>query len=154
MQIYAGIVYDTNVPLPQIVIDTNVFIAALRSRRGASYKLLKLVDSGQFEANISVPLILEYEEQANQISREIGLSGREITDIIDYICKVANHRKIHFHWRPVLTDPGDEMVLELAISAEQADIVTFNRADFRGAEQFGIRILTPREFLNQIGALP
>jgi len=154
LQIYAGIVYDTSVPLPQIVIDTNVFIAALRSRRGASYKLLNLVDSGLFEANISVPLILEYEEQATRISREIRLSVRDIIDIIDYICSVANHRKIHFHWRPTLTDPEDEMVLELAIAAEEAYIVTFNHADFRGAAQFGIRILTPGEFLKEIGALP
>ena len=34
---------------PQIVIDTNVVVAALRSQRGASYRLLMLVDSGKFE---------------------------------------------------------------------------------------------------------
>jgi predicted nucleic acid-binding protein len=45
-------------PVYQIVIDTNVWIAALRSKRGASYKLLSLIDSGKFEANLSVPLVL------------------------------------------------------------------------------------------------
>ena len=45
---------------PQIVIDTNIFIAAIRSRQGAAYKLLKLIESEKCETNISVPLILEY----------------------------------------------------------------------------------------------
>mgnify|MGYP000959271231 FL=1 len=53
-----GIVYDTTMAVPQIVIDTNVFVAALRSRRGASYRLLMLVDSGRFVVNVSVPLVL------------------------------------------------------------------------------------------------
>lgn len=46
----------------QIVIDTNVMIAALRSKRGASYKLLTLMGQSEpFQINVSVPLILEYE---------------------------------------------------------------------------------------------
>jgi predicted nucleic acid-binding protein len=44
---------------PDIVIDTNVVVSALRSRRGASHRLLLLVDSGKFQTNLSVPLFLE-----------------------------------------------------------------------------------------------
>jgi len=46
------------------------------------------------------------------------------------------------------------MVLELAVSAGCQYIVTFNRRHFVGSEQFGIEIVTPREFLEQIGQLP
>lgn len=49
---------------PQIVIDTDVFIADLMSKRGAAHKILMLADSGRFETNISVPLIIEYEDVA------------------------------------------------------------------------------------------
>jgi predicted nucleic acid-binding protein len=48
----------------QIVIDTNVFFAALRSKKGASYRLLSLIDSGKFNVNVSVPLVFEYEDVA------------------------------------------------------------------------------------------
>ena len=49
-------------PIPHIVIDTNVMVAGLRSRRGSAFRLLTLVGTGQFDIHLSVPLVLEYEE--------------------------------------------------------------------------------------------
>ena len=140
---------------PEIVIDTNVFIAALRSRRGTSYKLLTLIGSGRFEINVSVPLILEYETVARRHVGEIALSESDIDDILDYLCKTAKRRKIYYLWRPVLKDPKDDMVLELAVTANCDFIVTFNKKDFPRCElgQFGIQAVTPREFLQGIGEL-
>lgn len=138
----------------QIVIDTNVWIAALRSKRGASHKLLSLIDSGKFEMNISVPLVLEYEDAAKRLVGEIPLTARDIDDILDFIYLVANQRKIYYLWRPLLSDPNDDMVLELAVTAQCEFIVTFNQRDFRGVEQFGIDAITLQEFLQKIGALP
>lgn len=136
---------------PRIVIDTNVLIAALRSRNGASYRLLELVDSGLFQPCVSVPLILEYEEVAMRL--ESTLTSGDITSIIDYICQQSHQLKIHFLWRPFLKDPHDDMILELAVSGQCQAIVTYNIKDFRGAETFGIQVLTPKEFLQQIGAI-
>jgi len=140
-------------PVYQIVIDTNVWVAALRSKRGASYKLLSLIDSGKFEANLSVPLVLEYEDTAKRLVGEIPLTERDIDDILDYLCSVAHHRKIYYLWRPYLSDPSDDMVLELAVTAACDFIVTFNQSDFAGIEQFGLNTLTPKEFLQKIGAV-
>ncbi len=148
-----GIIYDTTMPVYQVVIDTNVWIAALRSKRGASHKLLSLIGSGKYEANISVPLILEYEDTAKRLVGEIPLTERDIDDILDYVCAVANHRRIYYLWRPFLSDPGDDMILELAVTAECNFIVTYNQSDFAGIEQFGLITLTPKEFLRKIGAL-
>jgi putative PIN family toxin of toxin-antitoxin system len=138
---------------PQIVIDTSVFIAALRSRQGAAYKLLTLIDSEKFETNISVPLILEYEDAAKRLVGEIALTARDIDTVLDYVCVVANHRTIFYLWRPVLKDPKDDMVLELAVTSASTYIVTYNQRDFAGAEQFGIRVVTPKEFLQILGVL-
>ena len=49
-------------PIPHIVIDTNVMVAGLRSRRGSAFRLLTLVGTGRFDIHLSVPLVLEYEE--------------------------------------------------------------------------------------------
>lgn len=43
----------------QIVIDTNVLIAALLSQYGASYKLLTLLGSGKFENDPKDEMVLE-----------------------------------------------------------------------------------------------
>lgn len=139
---------------PQIVIDTNVFVSALRSRYGASYKLLTLLGSGTFEINLSVPLTIEYEDASKRLVGKIPLKARDIDDVLDYVCSVANQREVRYLWRPFLRDAKDDMVLELAVAAGCEIIVTHNKTDFQGAEQFGIRIMTPQEFLREIGELP
>ncbi|MBI4772399.1 MAG: putative toxin-antitoxin system toxin component, PIN family [Chloroflexi bacterium] len=141
-------------PVPQIVVDTNVLIAALRSRRGASFRLLTLIGAGRFEINVSVPLVLEYEDSAKRLIGHIPLTAGDIDDIIDYLCAVAHHHEIYYLWRPFLKDAKDDMVLELAVAANCDRIVTFNTKDFTGTEQFGIRAISPRAFLQEIGGLP
>jgi predicted nucleic acid-binding protein len=57
-------------------------------------------------------------------------------------------------WRPCLSDPDDDHVLEVAVAGRCDGIVTFNLRDFAGTERFGLWIETPKDFLNRIGALP
>lgn len=137
----------------RIVIDTSVFLSALRSRRGASFRLLSLVGRGSFEIHLSVPLVLEYESAAKRAARELGLTYEDIDDILDYICRVAGRHEIHFLWRPYLRDPDDDFVLELAVEAECDFLVTHNTRDFAGTERFGVRVITPKEYLQILGAI-
>ena len=136
----------------RIVIDTNVFVSALRSQDGASFKLIEMIGTGRFEIVVSVPLVLEYESVAKRQRDANKLSESEIGDIIDYVCSQAIRQEIFFLWRPFLRDPADDMVLELAMASESQHIVTFNIRDFHGVEQFGVRVLTPGEYLMHIGA--
>ena len=140
--------------MPQIVIDTSVVTSALRSRRGASYRLLTLLGSGKFGVSLSVPWLLEYEQVAKRLVGQIPLTEADIDHILDYLCQTAAHHQVFYLWRPFLKDPEDDMVLELAVAANCGYVVTFNTRDFAGAEQFGIRIVTPRDFLQLIGEMP
>jgi putative PIN family toxin of toxin-antitoxin system len=135
---------------PRIVLDTNVIICAMKSRKGASYKLLSIIDSHKFEPSVSVPLVLEYE---SILKRETKTNNNDIEAIIDYICKVSGKYQIYYLWRPYLKDPKDDMVLELAVASQSQIIVTYNRNDYKGVEHFGIKILSPKEFLKQIGEI-
>jgi putative PIN family toxin of toxin-antitoxin system len=139
---------------PRIVIDTNVLVAALRSRRGASYKLLMLLGGERFAVSISVPLVLEYEDAAKRLIGAAAWSESDFHDILDYICAVADHQEVHYLWRPFLKDADDDMVLEAAVAAGCDFIVTYNKADFRHVERFGLRVVTAKEFLEEIGELP
>ncbi len=139
--------------IPRVVLDTNVIIAALRSRRGASFKVLSLVGKGLFHISVSVPLVLEYESTAKRMSGSLGLSHSDIDDILDYICLVAEHREIFYLWRPFLKDPMDDMVLEVTVESESDFIVTHNVRHFTGIERFGVKAITPRQFLEEIGEL-
>ncbi len=137
--------------VPRIVLDTNVLVSALRSRRGASFKLLSLIGRELFDIVISVPLVVEYEAVAKRQSRQLGLTHGEIDDILDYLCQVGTHREIFFLWRPVLRDPKDDLLLELAVESESAYIVTHNVKDFMAATQFRVKVVTPKGFLQVIG---
>lgn len=138
----------------QIVIDTNVFISALRSKRGPSFKLLSLVGTGRFQISLSVPLVLEYEAVAKRSRWNNMPSWDYVSDIIDYLCDAGTLQLIHFLWRPRMHDPKDDMVLELAVTGQCCGIVTYNKKDFSDAKSFGIQLFTPKEFLEMIGELP
>ncbi len=136
----------------EIVIDTNILVAGLRSNRGAAFRLLQLVGTGRFEINLSVPLLLEYEDVLTRGTPSLSVSKAVIDAVLDFHCTVARHHQIFFLWRPFLRDPKDDFVLELAVKAGCDTIVTYNKHDFVGVEQFNLRVLDAGEFLLQIGA--
>ncbi len=114
---------------------------------------MSLLGLGCFELAVSVPLVLEYEKVLSRQRLELGLSQQDVADLIDTVCLLATHQKIHFLWRPYLRDEKDEFVLELAVAAGCGYIITYNRRDFDGADKFGIKVINPREFLVEIGEL-
>jgi putative PIN family toxin of toxin-antitoxin system len=135
----------------RVIIDTNVLVAGLRSKRGTAFRLLNLMDSGRFTISVSVPLVVEYEKSLLDSRMRTLLSREEIGKFLDYVCTIADKRKIHFLWRPYLPDPKDDMVLEIGVAARCDAIITFNVRDFASAERFGIRIVTPKQFLTILG---
>jgi putative PIN family toxin of toxin-antitoxin system len=137
----------------RVVMDTNVLVAALRSRQGASFKMLSLVDSGNFTICLSVPLVLEYEAASKKHSKATGLTAIDVDAIIDYLCLVGEHYRIYYLWRAFLRDPKDDMVLELAVTSSAEAIVTYNKGDFKGVNQFGVKVFSPKALLQQIGVI-
>lgn len=137
----------------QVVIDTNVIMSALRSRRGPSFKLLSLIGKEDFDIHLSVPLVLEYEAVAKRSRWRDKPSWKHVSNILDYLCAVGRQNRIHFLWRPRVRDPKDDMVLEVAVAGQCDGIVTYNKKDFAYAKTFGLELLTPKEFLEIIGVL-
>ena len=140
-------------PLRQVVLDTNVIVAGLRSRQGSAFRLLRLVGTGAFDIHLSVPLVLEYQEVLSRKLSNLYISTTDIEDFIEFHCSVATRHRIFFLWRPYLPDPKDDMLLELAVTAGCDSVVTYNTRDFVGSEGFGVKAMTPAEFLKDIGAL-
>ena len=132
----------------RVVFDTNVLVAAARSRDGASFALVNLVPSGKFELCLSVGL---YTEWQSGLTRGENLPpGRTPENVVNYLRYLASNavlQEIHFLWRPFLEDPDDNMLLELAFAADCRYIVTHNVQDFRGSEQLGVAVVSPRDFL-------
>ena len=137
---------------PRVVIDTNVVVSALRSQRGAAFQVLQATGGEWFDIAISVPLVLEY-EAAVLGPRGPAMTERDLGALLDYLCAVGHQQQVFFLWRPILRDPKDDMVLELAVAAQCASIVTYNTRDFAGADHFGLATWTPADLLRRVGIL-
>jgi putative PIN family toxin of toxin-antitoxin system len=137
-----------------IVIDTSVLVSGLFSTKGAAYRLLDLVGEGHFDIAISVPLILEYEEVLRQQAARLELTREDIDALLDMYCARGLETEIYFYWRPSLIDRDDELILELAVAARAPCIVTHNARHFVGASSFGIKVLSPIEYLRFAELLP
>ncbi len=139
--------------MPNVVLDTNVLYSAMRSQGGASFKLLSLLGDGAYEISVSVPLVVEYEDALMRLVGSSKLREIDIEAVLDFICAQANCQKIFFLWRPLLRDPKDDHVAEVAVAAGCSAIVTYNLKDFKSLEQFGLRVVTPSVFLGEIGEI-
>jgi len=134
------------------VIDTNVLVAGLRSRRGTSFRLLQMLGDPRWRPCLSVPVALEYEDVLKREFMQTVISAADVDLLLDYLFGMAHLVEVQFRLRPTLRDPDDDRILELAARAGAA-IVTFNTRDFAGAAAYGVQVVRPVEFLQQIGDL-
>jgi putative PIN family toxin of toxin-antitoxin system len=136
------------------VLDTNVLVAGLFSRRGASFWLLERVVEGGLPIAVSVALALEYEDV---LSRPAMLargwaSEEQVSTVLDAVLGHALLvQPISVPRRPALPDPGDDLVLECALEARADAIVTMNVREFaRSNETYGLRILRPGDLVAEL----
>jgi putative PIN family toxin of toxin-antitoxin system len=133
-----------------IIMDTNVLFAGLYSSTGASFQILKLLDARRMRPVISTALLFEYEDVLKREQIILELSHKQVDIILDNICAFSKFQKIYFLWRPYLKDPKDDHVLEVAVASKTKTIVTHNLRDFRGVGKFGIKAISPGNFLEVI----
>ena len=136
----------------RLVMDTDTIVAAMRSPAGASAALIRAARSGHITLAATVPLCLEYEDVCSRPEHvAAGFSAADLGVFLDAVVGLVEPVSVWFLWRPQLRDPGDELVLEAAVNAGAAAIVTFNRRDFRSAaDRFGLDILLPAEALRRL----
>lgn len=134
----------------KIILDTNVLFAGLYSSAGASFQILRLIQSKTLKPVISTTLLFEYEDVLKRKQELLGLKDPEIEVVLDNLCYYSEFQKIYFLWRPFLKDPKDDHVLELAVASQVNTIVTFNLKDFENIDKFGIQAVTPKQLLERI----
>jgi putative PIN family toxin of toxin-antitoxin system len=129
----------------KVVLDADVLVAALRSRRGASAIWLRAALRREVEMLASVPLMLHYESVISRPENRVAsrLTMAELGALLDAIAAIVTPVTISYLWRPMLRDPDDELVLETAVNGRADLLLTFNERDFAGAEKFMPRITRP-----------
>ncbi len=139
---------------PRIVVDTNVFVAAVLSAAGTNRAVLRACLTGEANPLIGAALFAEYEDvlARGDLMKASRVSAAERQTLFEAYLSVSTWAKIYYLWRPNLPDEADNHLIELALSGHADAIVTNNVRDLRRGElRFpGLRIFTPAEFLKSL----
>jgi putative PIN family toxin of toxin-antitoxin system len=138
----------------QIVLDTDVVVAAFRSKTGASRAILDLaMQRNSVTMAVSVPLLFEYEAVLKRENQRLahGLTDTQLERALQLITQACDLQPLHFLWRPQLQDVADEMVLETAINARVDMLVSFNQRHLHAAAaKFGLDCVVPATCLFEL----
>jgi predicted nucleic acid-binding protein len=134
-----------------LVVDTNVFVAGLRSRGGASRQILRRALTGRYEPLFGNALWLEYRELLERPVWGETTTHAERSTVLAALAQRGRWVTVYYGWRPNLPDEADNHLVELAFAGNAAAIVTHNVRDMRGGELYlgGLRIMTPAQCLEE-----
>lgn len=113
------------------VLDTDVWVAALLSPKGASAALLMALEARAYQAVWSEPLVQELRRvlEDPEISRRYRLSRVDL-QLLGLLIR-RHGREVQITGRSGLSDdPGDDKVVETALRGKVAYLVTFNTQHF------------------------
>lgn len=137
----------------RVVVDTNVFVAALLSPDRAPRAVIRLCLQGHLEALMGNALFSEYEALMGrgELFGKCPLNADEREALFDAFAASSRWVKVHFLWRPNLRDEADNHLVELAVAGNAAWIITRNLRDLKSGELLfpEVRVGTPEDFLEQ-----
>jgi putative PIN family toxin of toxin-antitoxin system len=132
------------------VADTNVLFAGLRSQRGASHELLRLLSQERWILVLSNTLLTAYQEILHREQGLLPYTHEEIERLLDGLCHRSEKRRLRTRWWPVLEDADDEMLVHLAMESRSGYMITHNVRHLQPATSLGASVVTPREFLQEL----
>ena len=132
---------------PRAVMDTNVLVAAFRSRAGASFEIFDRLRREEWTAVLSNHLVYEYEEVLKDDAASLSLSLDDVDQLLNAISARGEEWSQTHNWQPVLADPDDEPLVQLAHESSARVIITHNTRHLQPAVALGLQVLKPREFL-------
>lgn len=133
----------------RLVLDTNVFVAALRSGGGASREVLRRCLLGRYRPLFGNALWLEYCDVLGRRMVGTALAPEEGEALLAALASCAEWVPTYYLWRPNLPDEGDNHLVELALEGGAAGVVTHNVRDLsRGELRLGdLQVVTPAQCL-------
>jgi len=139
--------------MTRIVLDTNIFLAAVLQPAKTCRSILRLFLEGKVQPLMSEALFYEYEDilARDALFLNCPISAGEREDLLNAFLNCCQWINIYYRWRPNLRDEGDNHLIELAVAGQAELIITRNIRDLTSGELLfdDFRIITPEVFLKE-----
>jgi putative PIN family toxin of toxin-antitoxin system len=127
------------------VLDTNVLVSAMVAPDGAPRQVVDWIVEGRHELVVDDRILCEYRRVLCR--PDLDIRPEEAETILERIEEVALHVEVD---QPSvrLPDQSDSKFVECALQTKAHCVVTGNRKHFPSGVCGGVRILSPREFVD------
>lgn len=135
----------------RIVIDTNVFIAAIFRGDEWARAVLRHVDSGACQACMSLPMVVELGAKVGEILALRRLDPRSVPGAIEALVRFIHRceRVTPTVQLNISPDPSDNKFFECAVAARCDYIISMDGDDMLGVVNPPVLVLSPWQFCVQ-----
>ncbi|HYA88955.1 MAG TPA: putative toxin-antitoxin system toxin component, PIN family [Nitrospirota bacterium] len=128
-----------------IVLDTNVLVTGLLTPSGVCGEIVRMVSSGELVLCLDARILAEYNEVLQR--PKFKFDEDKVAALLDYI---------EYHGRTIASNPlvqslpdiDDDPFLEVALAGRVTCLITGNKLHFPLKLRKGVKVLSPREFLD------
>lgn len=138
------------------MLDANVLVSAILSPKGTPAKVLTAWQAERFHLVLSEAILDEIDRVLRypRIARRHRWSEERLRGFIEDLAHLAIMTPGATQLAVIAEDPPDDRYLECAIEGEADYIVSGDQHLLELGEYQGIKILTPRAFLDVLGRQP
>lgn len=133
----------------RVVIDVNVFVAALLAPQGTSARVIQAWTDARFELVVSPLLLAELERVLRRPKFEHAVSETEICGLVEALHEEASNVADPPPEPGLTADPGDDYLVALARTS-RANCIVSGDAHLTGLPDPRPPVFTPGEFVVEI----
>lgn len=131
----------------KIVLDTNVLVSGILSPNGPPAAVLRALLTERVTLCFDERIVSEYREV---LTRSKFSFDRELIEELVGFLEAAGSPTLAAPLAVTLPDPWDQMFIEVAVAGEADFLVTGNLKHFPEPARAGVRVVSPREFLDAL----
>ena len=131
----------------RIVLDTNVLVSAILSPNGPPAAVLRALLTERVRLCFDERIVSEYRDVLTRVKFSFD---RELVEELIGFLESAGTPTLAAPLAVDLPDPWDQMFIEIAVSSRADFLVTGNLKHYPEEVRSGVKVVSPREFLDAL----
>ena len=128
----------------RVVLDTNILVSGLLKPYGPSGEIVRLISSGALTVCHDARILAEYRQVL--LRPKFGFRPIDVEALLEHL-RMSGHTVSASPLLNRLSDPDDEMFLEVALAAPVQHLITGNLSDYTGHAHRHVQVISPSRFV-------